>query len=113
MTVVPTLQEMIPSDEFEKKLLGMEGRIISLEQEILQITGGMKEIRRGMDERDKFIINLFKLIQKNLNSRSKLLTEFFKQKNQLSTPVNPKGSKADASHSLFTVPKSKDGKTGD
>jgi general secretion pathway protein A len=113
MNVVPTLQEMILSDEFEKKLLGMEGRIISLEQEILQITGGMKEIRQGIDERDKFIISLFKLIQKNLNSRSKLLTDFFKQKNQLSRSENSKESKADASHSLFTVPKSKDMKTGD
>ena len=111
--VVPALPEMVLSDEIQKRLLGMEGKIVSLEEEMRLIVHGVNEMRREKDERDKIIISLFKMIKKNLDSRSKLMMEILNLKNQFSTSGNSKGTKADASHPLFTVPKSMDMKQGD
>ena len=62
----PALPEMVLSDEIQKRLLGMEGKIVSLEEEMRLIVHGVSEMRREKDERNKIITSLFKMIRTSI-----------------------------------------------
>ena len=68
----------------------LEEKIASQEERILNISKGLESLQGHRDERDKIIIEQFKMLKKSLNRRADIMTARLEEQGYLSKVVSRK-----------------------
>jgi general secretion pathway protein A len=87
--------------EFEARFKMLEEKLASQEERILTIGSGLEFLQGHRDERDKIIIELFKMMRKSLNRRADIMTTRLEEQGYLSKVVSRK--KADKKQPITLV----------
>jgi general secretion pathway protein A len=76
--------------DFEGRFKMLEEKIASQEERILNISKGLESLQGHRDERDKIIIEQFKMLKKSLNRRADIMTARLEEQGYLSKVVSRK-----------------------
>jgi general secretion pathway protein A len=87
--------------EFEGRFKMLEEKLTAQEDRILNVSSGLESLQRHRDERDKIILELFKMLKKNLNRRADIMTARLEEQGYLSKVASRK--KADKKQPITLV----------
>jgi general secretion pathway protein A len=91
--------------ELEGRFKMFEEKLASQEDRILNISKGLESLQGHRDERDKLIIELFKMMKKSLNRRADIMTARLEEQGYLSKVVSRKKDDKKQTITLLQSPK--------
>jgi general secretion pathway protein A len=92
----------------EQRLQEMEMRIAALDGDFLKLKEGFETLNGGRDEKDRIILNLFKMLKRSMENRARLLKKIAHLNEQLvARPVISKEKEKGVIRSIISTDKKK------